>query len=258
VTAPSYFLLHLLTTSASGTGSAPTAQGISVAPAFAASIPLALTFGYVLPTMALMLPAPSVVSYDTHQMISAAWQVFPIYIAVLQIVTQETLRALFPSMRVALEASRSKAALRAAYIYGIACAAWGHIGVTSLWMMHGLIPSLFARSFPSLSACFVPKAFWLRDARRIKKGEAATLLLQWDEVCGSLATFVWASALLWGGMSKTKRTSGLSVVAAVMACLAAVGLLGPCGAAVAMIWARDEMVWNVVETEKVDEDRKSQ
>ena len=238
VTAPSYFLLHLLTTTS--TSVTPTATAIAVSPAFAASIPLSFVLGYIVPTMALMLPAPAVVSYDRSQIISAVWQLFPIYIAALQIVLQVVLPSFFPS----LPNTSSRAPLRAAYTFAIVLAALGHIGTLSTWGMHAIAPSLFARSFPSLLSVFAPAAFWPQDARRIKSvGAAAQLLLQWDEICGSLATVVWAMALLAGGMVATRRTSAVSVIGAVLGAVSVVVLLGPCGAAVAMVWARDEMVF---------------
>lgn len=83
LTSPLYFTLHLWTSS---TATRPDARTISVPRAVSDALPFVFVAAYILPTVAMCLPAPSVVSFDAKQAFLAAWQPSPVYISFLAMV----------------------------------------------------------------------------------------------------------------------------------------------------------------------------
>lgn len=84
-------------------------------------------------------------------------------------------------------------------------------------------------------------------------GEGALQLLQYDEMCGSTALLVWSAALLANKYAETRPIYVWSVVRLFAASAILTALFGLSGCAVALTWARDELVFE----EKGSADKKS-
>ena len=74
-------------------------------------------------------------------------------------------------------------------------------------------------------------------------GEGAFQLLQYDEMCGSTALLVWSAALLANKYAETRPISLWTVVRLFASSAILVTLFGLSGCAVALTWARDELVF---------------
>ncbi|POS70950.1 hypothetical protein DHEL01_v210657 [Diaporthe helianthi] len=76
VTAPVYFLIHLLTSPASS--GSPTPEDLTVNPSDSTLLLHHTVLSFVVPTVLMSLPSPSVLPAGAHYMWLAMWQVFPI------------------------------------------------------------------------------------------------------------------------------------------------------------------------------------
>lgn len=244
---PIHLAIHLST---SPTVSSRKAKDFAVRIPSLLSIPISLAIGFIVPAVALALPAPSILTYDQKQNWIAAWQVFPIWVEVLQ----ETFSFLFAKLSSSRPQSSQPSrdldiqtikALRMVYIFVLIIAGITRITTLSLSLTSVLFPSIFTpehRGVLNPSNVFQPASI-SPSKMMASVGEGAAQLLLYDEVCGSAALLVWSIALLVTKYSET-RPLCLATTAKILASSAVlVPLFGPCGCAVAFTWARDELVF---------------
>lgn len=244
LTSPLYFTLHLWTSS---TATRPDTRTISVPRAVSDALPFVFVAAYILPTVAMCLPAPSVVSFDAKQAFLAAWQPSPVYISFLAMVAD----LLFSRSGYLArgddendEQASSLRALRCVYAFAFACAAIPHVAAWTISLTAVLFPVLFN---PDYVAALHPRWVFLNalpwsDLRVSSVGEGALRFLQWDNVIGSMGVLLWAVAVHATAHHEVGvRMSwvGLGVKIGLLALAA-----GPAGAAVELMWERDEMVFS--------------
>lgn len=241
--APAFLALHLWT---SPTAAKPTVENLWVDPNQLAALPISVVLGLFVPSLAMALPAPSVVSIAQKQTLTAFWQAFPLWIYVVQqvVVTLISLVALADSKSTTLEKNDAVLrGLRWAHMFGIGCSAWGHIGTWSISLLAMFFPQLFA---PGVAEVLHPSHVFLNalpwsGAKAANIAEGAKWFLQWDLLIGSTAMLLWAIALRV--RVETPRSS-LSAYVSQFAFLLLVSLvIGPSGAAVVAVWTRDELVF---------------
>ena len=214
------------------------------------SIPISLAVGFIVPAVALALPAPSILTYDQKQNWIAAWQLFPIWLEVLQ----QTLSFLFAKLLGSGPKSsqiprgldnQTMKALRMVYVFVLIIAGITKITTLSLSLTSVLFPSIFTPEYRGVlipSNVFKPASI-SPSKMMASVGEGATQTLLYDEACGSVALLVWSMALLLKKHSET-RPLCLSTTTKILASSAIlVPLFGSCGCAVAFTWARDELVF---------------
>ena len=208
------------------------------------AIPVSLALGYVLPAIFMSLPAPSIIGSDQKQTFMSIWQMFPLWVAVLQ----ELLPYLVASFvdkqtRVQRPVSPdSLNALRAVYLGLLIVAGTGQIATLTLLATSQMFPSLFAPEFFGifrLSNVFKPAAI-SSSSRMPSIGSGAFQLLQYDEITGSTAMATWATVLFANTYKSGKAYQ--SPVTLTLKGIATLALTGPLGYAVACIWARDEIL----------------
>jgi len=106
-----------------------------------------------------------------------------------------------------------------------------------------LFPGLFAREYAGVfnpSNAFIPVAV-TSSTKMSTIGSGALLFLQYDEAIGSIAVFLWATFMfvsVYGTKHSfiqwTKLVLGMALLTA---------LAGPMGCSLALMWARDELVF---------------
>ncbi len=213
-----------------------------------ASIPFSLTIGLVLPTILMVLPAPSVLTFNRKQIFIAMWQFFPIWVELMQQITSLVMSSLGvtackPSPVKKGQNAQWISTMRVVYIFLLSTAGITHISTMTLIATSKFFPGLFASDFVGIfNPCnvFLPQSI-TASTKMPSLGDGAFLLLRYDLIVGSTALSIWASALYINTYRIRERSDGWMVLFFYF--LAQVALLGPVGHAVACIWARDELVF---------------
>ena len=73
--------------------------------------------------------------------------------------------------------------------------------------------------------------------------QGATWFLQWDYTMVSVAYMVWSLTLRYASMSSQRRADSLALPKLALSVLLRVTLFGPIGAALSLVWERDEEAW---------------
>lgn len=254
---PLYLTIHLAT---SPTVSSHIAKSYAVDVPNLLSVPISLVIGFVLPSVLLSLPAPSVLTFDQKQAFIAFWQMFPIWFEILQqlfsFVMAKLLRGTLKSPTSPQKSSRrTMGALRSVYIFALAIAGVTHVTAVMLCMTSMLFPALFAPEFRgelNPSNVFLTQSFFASKPMS-SIGAGALQLLQYDDMVGSIALQLWALALYLDTNLRTSKVSSWTAIKVVSAFVASTVLFGSCGCALCFIWARDELVF----AKKDEDDRKS-
>ena len=247
VVVPLYLFVHI-STSPTVSSTDPAAFFIDLIDL--SSILVSLVLGYILPSILMALPAPLVLSFDEKQVIMAMWQVFPLWAELLQRGTSFLLRRLSFRKRAGKHTSIADnpdiiwmGGLRALYVFLVFIAALTHIATMTLLATSKCFPRLFASEFAGI---FNPsKVFWpvtMSSSTKMSSTIDGTLmLLQYDEIIGSLAISLWAVFMFASVMSQKHKfeTAYLLIFNFVTFTV----LLGPIGYAVICIWARDELIF---------------
>ena len=242
VTMPIYGAIHLST---SPTLSSHTSSDFLCDVSELASIPLSMLIGYIVPAILLALPSPSVLGFDPKQALMATWQVFPIWVGLVQ----QILPFILSRCGVAVKhptyhkhTSRQWiSTARIVYIVLFFFAGAVHISTLTLTASSAFFPGLYKVEHPfNLSMVFLPAS--ISPSVKISSiGSGALQLLQYDFFVGSLAFSIWASTLLL-------RTEGNDNfvwrwLTQMFGFILTTALVGPFGYAIACIWHRDELVF---------------
>ena len=211
-----------------------------------AGIAVSIILGYVLPTILMSLPAPSVVDHGAKQWLMSFWQFFPVWVSMVQ--------GVVPYLLPRLRAERTVRSMRILYAGLLTAAGIGQVSTVTLLATSKFFPGLFAPEFVGVfdySNVFMPAAI-SPSTKMPSIGAGALLLLQYDHSIGSASMALWATALFVstyrGGA--TKQSVALIIVGGVLMTT----LTGPLGYATACIWARDELIL----AEAEDDGKKSQ
>ena len=243
---PIHLLTHLLT---SPTVFSQKTKDFVVDVAHLQSIPVSLAVGFFVPAVGLALPAPSILTYDQKQTWIAIWQVFPIWVGSLQEVV--SFFAKFSSLtqrssrKPAVDNAQTMGALRMVYVFALMVAGITRVMAISLSITSKLFPPLFAPEYRRVlnPSNVFQTASILPSKKMSYVGEGAFQFLQYDEMVGSTALVVWSSALFakkYSELRPIRKWTALKTFAQAAIVLA---IFGPCGLAVMLIWARDELVF---------------
>jgi len=209
-----------------------------------AAIPVSMALGYALPTVLMCLPAPSVINHEQKQTFIAIWQMFPLWVAILQRFIPY-LTAIFTKNDTPSSVRSHKnelSSLRQLYFSLLVVAGIGQISTVTLMAISRWFSDLFAPDFVGVfdpSHVFLPSA--LSPSTKMPSiGAGALLLLQYDEFIGSASMALFATTLYVNTSCNSKMYSISASL--VMRGIAALVLTGPLGYAVACIWARDELI----------------
>ena len=193
------------------------------------SLPCSLLIGFLVPAVALALPAPSVLTSGQKQTWLAAWQVFPVWMEISQQSLALVVSMLWSSSPPAHQnrqgsSVQSLRALRTAYIFALVFAGVTRIATISISLTSKLFPAIFAPEFRGVldpSNIFLPASLF-PSKKMTFVGEGALQLLQYDEICGSLALVIWSTVLL---VKKYSEFHSFDIRAALKLLGAATGLI---------------------------------
>ena len=206
--------------------------------------PLCILIGFGLPSVIMTLPAPTILSFETKQLWTGIQQGWPIWVAIVQLGLTYVVSALSGSVPPTEEQKRTETtkSLRRAYIFGVLCSTGAHVAVKSFGFLASAFPVLFAPPYDKqLLASNVQtpvNPFAPYQAQTLADG--ALWFLQWDTWVGVISTAIWGMSLRIMAKHETP-TIGQWISGLVRISLTSF-LVGPCGAAVVAIWARDESV----------------
>ncbi|CAF9922253.1 hypothetical protein IMSHALPRED_005637 [Imshaugia aleurites] len=205
-----------------------------------AGIAISIMLGYVLPTILMSLPAPSIIDYDLKQWLMTFWQFFPVWVSVVQGIVSY----LLPRFGEASGASNTHMvrSMRVLYAGLLTTAGIGQASTMALMATSKFFPGLFAPEFVGVfnpSKVFLPIAT-SPSTKMPSIGAGALLLLQYDQLIGSTAMCLWSTILFVN--TYRNGVTNQSVVVMIVGGIIMMALTGPLGYATACIWARDELI----------------
>ena len=222
-----------------------------------AGIAFAMVNIYILLTVLMSLPAPSVISHDLKQWLLASWQFFPIWVSLAQGAVSYLLSGLLKEESSSGASSIGRMRwMRALYAGLLTAAGLGQAKTLTLMWSSSFLPGLFADNFVGVFAfsnVFLPTAT-SPYTKTPSIGAGAFLLLQYDYFIGSISMALWSTALF----VHTYRNGTIERSRALIAAggVVMLALTGPLGYATALAWARDELLVAAEAEAEVDERKK--
>jgi hypothetical protein len=245
--------IHLLT---SPTVHDPDVDDLVVNPVQLAVAPFSIILGYGIPSVMMCLPAPAKTSFDAKQGWAGTQQLWPLWIAITQIILSTLVAVFDPMVNVVTEDERKAKTLkylRYAFTFALTSSTAGHLTSWSLCLLAYAFPVLFSDKYAAMMQPLL--VFWpvwpfgSRQAETLADG--ALWFLQWDLITSGAAVLLWAYTLRVGvegrEVSSWQWATGLTLAAIVAV------FVGPVGSAVLALWARDEIVIGRWVKEKEDE-----
>ena len=203
-------------------------------------IAIAMTLGFVLPTVLMSLPAPSIINHDLKQWLMTVWQFFPVWVSMVQ----GTVSYLLSKVREPSGASTTHVlrSMRVLYAGLLTVAGIGQVSTMTLVATSKFFPGLFAPEFVGafdFSSVFLPAAI-TPSTKMPSIGAGALLLFQYDQAIGSTSMVLWSTVLF----INTYRNGAIrqNVASMIVGGIILMALTGPLGYAAACIWARDELI----------------
>ncbi|KAL4912919.1 hypothetical protein BDW62DRAFT_193627 [Aspergillus aurantiobrunneus] len=240
--APLYFAVQLFT---SVTAVKPTAENIRVPRAVLKAIPLVFFVGYMVPTGLLLVPVSEQVTTDLKQIFIALWQPWPAYISIL-LTLVHLLFSPFTSNDYTVEGGRATLrSLRWVYAFAFANTAINHIISWVIPLATLAAPALFKEEYLEQLHPFVVFAIpkpWETPTLVENLGAGVHAFLRWDYIIGTAGVLIWAVTLYRNAHRVVYGRAGCVGLLVKVAALTV--LTGPVGAAVELMWERDELVVN--------------
>ncbi|KAJ5951930.1 uncharacterized protein N7479_010343 [Penicillium vulpinum] len=217
----------------------PHADNIRIPRSVLAVLPLIIVVGYMVPTAAMALPAPSVISVDLKQIAIAIWHPWPAYVSILTTVAYFALSPFFSNNHRA-----SMSSLRWVYAFAFANASLSHIVSWVVSLATVVVPVLFEdRYLDSLHPSHVFSVPLPWSGLTVDNvGDGVHVFLRWDYMIGSAGVLIWATSLYTIAHKQLLSTVSWPNLLLKIALLTV--LAGPAGAAVELIWERDELVFS--------------
>lgn len=245
ITIPIYVAVWLWTSplarmTAAETPGGEVAAALALDDADLSVMPHALIWGYILPTLLASLPSPAVVTPEQKATYIMIWQFFPVWTSLVQLALSTAARRLRPSpdskaAAATATADRQKTLahrLRWIYIFTLTVTTAVH----TVAVLYAVVPSLRPESLapldPSLvnlGNTFKPALTPFEAIRPAKSyADGLLLLLQYDVYFAGSAFLYWASCQFRASTEAPTLSSILIL------------LTGPIGAALILMWRRDE------------------
>ncbi|CAG8241465.1 unnamed protein product [Penicillium salamii] len=221
------------------TASRPHADNIRIPRAVLAALPLIFVVGFMVPTNMMVLPAPSVISVDFKQLAIAIWQPWPAYVSVLGTAAYYVLSPFFSNNHRA-----SMSSLRWVYAFAFINASLPHLVSLVVSMATVIVPTLFDKRFlESLhpaSVFFIPLPWSGLMVDNV--GHGIHVFLRWDYIIGTSGVLLWAISLY--SIAHKQILSTVSWPSLLVKTAVITAVAGPVGAAVELVWERDELVFS--------------
>ncbi|KFY35150.1 hypothetical protein V494_06167 [Pseudogymnoascus sp. VKM F-4513 (FW-928)] len=249
---PVHNLIHVLFSRLGRTVGQVDANAISVHAKRMVLLPVSLALGFIIPSVVVCLPSPEVLSYHSRQGLLGAWQFFAISTAVWQfiltrLISDNTINRLLGIG----ESPQRKAAkaLRNTYNFVLVVTGLSHSLTLVVVLCHAFIQSYSPSTVDPLHSLLVFQPISPFSNEKLEAFERGILsLLQYDTYFAGASSLTWALYLYSSARPDTTFASlvGKATVFTV--------LFGPCGAALAVMKERDEVVF--ADSEKNDAPKK--
>lgn len=246
---PIYSLLYLLATGAkpASTSSLPHTSSARIR-----ALPFSIVLGYLIPTMAMWISS-RIADTVTHQYLVAAWQIFPVYIAISQFLLSRLLSA-EASPKEQLKSTQMN--LETLYQFLIFFSRIFHLGTIAYCVTSFYRFSEESKRLPinaeRLLAPANPFNFEKAPITAISSFADGTLqFLQYDYIIGTIATCV----MFWASKSKALEAvhaRGRGIVRGEVAMDRVITALleGPGAVLAKMAWEREAAVWDLAGGDK--------
>jgi len=199
----------------------------------------------MLPTHAMVLPAPDLISVDMKQIAIAIWQPWPAYVSILTTVAYYVLSPFFSK-----DQRASLSSLRWVYAFAFMNASLSHLVCWILSLATIVAPALFNDRF--LASLHPSRVFAIvlpwSGAKVDTVADGVHIFLRWDYMIGSAGILIWALTLYTVAHTQILSTVSWPGLLFKVGLLAA--LTGPTAAAVELMWERDELVFRETEGSK--------
>ncbi|KAJ5938135.1 hypothetical protein N7454_004477 [Penicillium verhagenii] len=231
-------LLCALQLGCSVTARRPHADNIRVPRVVLAVLPTVFVVGFLVPTNLMVLPAPSVIPVDWKQIAIASWHPWPAYVSILTTAAYYVLGPLFTNNQRA-----SISSLRWVYASAFIHAGLSHLVTLVVSVATVVAPAVFDASYvdalhPSKVYSFpVPWSGLKVDT----VADGVHVFLRWDYMIGSAGILLWALKL--HTVAHKQILSSVSWTSLLFKIGLLTALTGPAGAAVELMWERDELVF---------------
>ncbi len=231
----------------------PDVNDLVVNPLQLAVAPLSILLGYGIPSVIMCLPAPAKISFGAKQGWAGAQQFWAVWIMITQLTLSTIVAVANPMVNVVTEDERKTKTLkylRYAYVFALIASTGGHLTSWGLSLLAYAFPVLFTSKYDGMMQPLqVFKPVWpFGDRKAHTLAEGALWFLQWDVITGASAVLLWAFTLRTEaeGRKVMFYQFALGLILSLVFSVA----VGPSGAAVLALWARDELVFGKWEMEK--------
>ncbi|KAJ5724404.1 hypothetical protein N7493_006132 [Penicillium malachiteum] len=232
-------LLCALQLGCSVTARRPHADNIRVPRVVLAVLPTVFVIGFLVPSNLMVLPAPDIISVDWKQIAISSWHPWPAYVSILTTAAYYVIGPLFSNNHRA-----SISSLRWVYASAFIHSAVSHLVTLTLSLTTVLAPALLGDKYvealhPSKVYSF-PVPWSGLTVNTVPEG--VHVFLRWDYMIGSAGILLWALKLHI--VAQRQIVSGVSWVSLLFKVGVLSLLSGPAGAAVELMWERDELVFS--------------
>jgi len=249
VIGPVYLTLYLFTSPLITSAKALTPLDLAIPECLLTGIPFGTIIGFILPTILMSLPAPSVLSVSSKITAILVWQPFPLWVTVYTFIWKAVFWPTIEYKSQADALANQLPLLRHVYKFALAVSVPAHLATVTLSLAAGVFcPGMFTefaqRELNPLSVFVPPSPF--SDTKAASVAEGARWFLQYDYSIFSTAFLLWALASRYAKpvVSANKNSDSNSIgIGTVFNVVARVALLGPFATALTLIWDRDEAVF---------------
>ena len=189
----------------------------------------------------MILPISETLTTDLKQIFIALWQPFPAYISILLTVINAVLSPFNSAHKTGRKDLR---ALRFVYAFAFANTAITHLVTWTISLTTVLAPAILDERFRRElhpSVVFGIPTPWTSPVVQVQSvADGVHAFLRWDYLIGSMAVVLWAGTLNAAAQRVVYGAVGWLRLVVQVVLLAVVA--GPVGAAVELVWERDELV----------------
>ncbi|KAI9367662.1 hypothetical protein BJX61DRAFT_283399 [Aspergillus egyptiacus] len=240
--APLYGALHLFT---SVTATEPRADNMRIPRAVVNAIPFVFFLGYLVPTNLLIVPVSEHVTTDLKQIFIALWQPWPAYVSILLTVVHIIFSPFTKNDDNIKGGRAAMSSLRWVYAFAFGNAALTHIISWVIPLATVAAPRLFKEEYLQplhpLAVFSIPRP-WETPSLVENVGAGVHAFLRWDYLIGCTGVLTWAVSL-YRAAHRVVYGSAWSGSVGLVAKIAALTVLsGPIGAAVELLWEREEIL----------------
>jgi hypothetical protein len=210
------------------------------------TLPASLTFGYLLPTILMILPLSS---NTLHQWLGGLWQGFPLWVALCQFILRKVADR-HPTPPLSPTGSNNRRLLHRAYLIAFTLTSVSHLSTIGFLVARRLVPITFSSHLKdtlTFSAVFIPPYFQSPGTMR-SMADGILNFFQYDHYVGATSALAWAMALRMNSANGTVTVKDWAILAGES--FGVTLLAGPGEALVALLWNRDESILLEKELEK--------